>query len=971
MKKIIALAFASQVFAAWSVPRGFTDDLDAALKSAGDRGHSVVAVFTGSDWCKGCRRLEESVLSKDEFLAEATNGFELVYIDSPRDRKSLSETAMRNNPMLVRRYGVNAFPTVLVLNAQGVVLGKTKSFSDGPAEFVGKLKEIVAGAPLVKQHLGPFKDEFEALNKEGTDKMREAMEKLMAGESGDKQAGEKSLWKAFKGVADALLPRYEGLIERLKVGQVAEVEAARRELLSEVEEAVRQMKMMLAAKERLDNGDDDGPCVRRSASEIAVPAPGTGRVETDYYDRVSMPFYRKHVVEGLQIPAGMNAEDAARLRVVREALARWLATGRDCFPTGSECETADYLWNRAGCRDAAVAILHYQSLDPGMRYWEGKRCFQESCARHDFDREPVLGFVLRMHALACGQYRKARGRLSDDGEVAAPRAASIESYRRIADVFKSEDRRIFERFVFTHPVPEPILEDFGDEYLTRCCRAADCLNLAFEARGGGLASEVTEEGWKGFDANWREAESNLLAAAALRPEEARPATGLAELYGCSCGSGDAVGWFNAAVSNSLDQAEAGSVGFLHFQTSRWGAPCGRLLDILMACATNVDVRSAFAYRTAAKALNKIIVAETDGMSRAAAVKAVFTPELAAALYGMFDAYIKAPESPYLPSRDAFRLMAMAVAVQHRDWPRVRAYYRSIEGRLSYSDCEWIKLVANPDGIHYEEFMIAVLLNGLRVETYLEAEQAAAEGRHEDSFRIYDAVRKEPDLSPSEQGVIGRRYFEERRILQEREGGWVDAMPTEFGTESFSFWGMTRLRKDGRAGFSGGPSSEYRLEQSLPGLGVEYEATVHFETNDVKQTNWSIGWGLARQFSGYCSDSVSWAYPYIGFARNNADDFAVIESFGEDGKFAEVWSGKLERSDSHGFRLKTVGGRLVIEIDGREVYSDSLDRMLELMSYAVRFQPDGRVLPVWKLRPNTSFSGYRYRVIEKKEPRRKR
>ena len=183
MKKIIALMFALQVFAAWSVPRGFTDDLDAALKSAGDRGHSVVAVFTGSDWGKGCRRLEESVLSKDEFLAEATNGFELVYIDSPRDRKNLSETAMRNNPMLVRRYGVCAFPTVLVLNAQGEVLGKTKSFSDGPAEFVGKLKEIVAGAPLVKQHLGPFKDEFEALNKEGADKMREAMEKLMVGES--------------------------------------------------------------------------------------------------------------------------------------------------------------------------------------------------------------------------------------------------------------------------------------------------------------------------------------------------------------------------------------------------------------------------------------------------------------------------------------------------------------------------------------------------------------------------------------------------------------------------------------------------------------------------------------------------------------------------------------------------------------------------------------------------------------------
>ena len=76
-------------------------------------------------------------------------------------------------------------------------------------------------------------------------------------------------------------------------------------------------------------------------------------------------------------------------------------------------------------------------------------------------------------------------------------------------------------------------------------------------------------------------------------------------------------------------------------------------------------------------------------------------------------------------------------------------------------------------------------------------------------------------------------------------------------------------------------------------------------------------------------------------------------------------GDLEKRDSHDFRLSTAEGRLAVSIDGQEVYSYPLDKMMRLSGMRDRVQPDGSVLPVWKLFKNTSFSGYRYRRVSEK------
>ena len=107
MKKLIAglIVMPLAVLAATSTPKGFMDDLDAALASAKASGKFVYACFSGSDWCGWCVKLEKEVFSDEAFATSLKDDYELVFIDSPRDRSRLSEGAKVRNPELTRKFG--------------------------------------------------------------------------------------------------------------------------------------------------------------------------------------------------------------------------------------------------------------------------------------------------------------------------------------------------------------------------------------------------------------------------------------------------------------------------------------------------------------------------------------------------------------------------------------------------------------------------------------------------------------------------------------------------------------------------------------------------------------------------------------------------------------------------------------------------------------------------------------------------
>ena len=125
-----------------STPSGFTDNLDEALAKAKTEGKFVYACFSGSDWCGWCKKLEREVFAQPEFLPAVEKDFVLVFIDSPSNKGVLSKRAKKENPKLVKKYGIEGFPTALILDGDGKKVGETGYRKGGPKAYAAHLMDF-------------------------------------------------------------------------------------------------------------------------------------------------------------------------------------------------------------------------------------------------------------------------------------------------------------------------------------------------------------------------------------------------------------------------------------------------------------------------------------------------------------------------------------------------------------------------------------------------------------------------------------------------------------------------------------------------------------------------------------------------------------------------------------------------------------------------------------------------------------
>ena len=93
----------------------WTSDFEAAFVKAKKESKNVLVEFTGSDWCAACKGIDKDVFAKKEFTSAASTDFILVKIDIPEENKALQA---KNNPY-AERYGVEAYPTVILFDAEG------------------------------------------------------------------------------------------------------------------------------------------------------------------------------------------------------------------------------------------------------------------------------------------------------------------------------------------------------------------------------------------------------------------------------------------------------------------------------------------------------------------------------------------------------------------------------------------------------------------------------------------------------------------------------------------------------------------------------------------------------------------------------------------------------------------------------------------------------------------------------------
>lgn len=116
-------------------------DFAAATALAKEKKRNAFLFFTGSDWCGWCMRLDREILRMPEFTDFAADNLVLVKLDFPRRTRLPADEAAQNQK-LAQQYGVRGYPTVIMIDPEGNVVGELGYEEGGPGPFIAKLKAL-------------------------------------------------------------------------------------------------------------------------------------------------------------------------------------------------------------------------------------------------------------------------------------------------------------------------------------------------------------------------------------------------------------------------------------------------------------------------------------------------------------------------------------------------------------------------------------------------------------------------------------------------------------------------------------------------------------------------------------------------------------------------------------------------------------------------------------------------------------
>ena len=124
MKKILIITFAL-ITAQATFAQNWIKDFNLAKEVASKNDKPIILVFSGSDWCAPCMKLEKNIFDTEEFKHYATKNYVLLKADFPQRKKNkLSKELQEHNNQLAEKYNQNGFfPLVVVLNSNGDVMG--------------------------------------------------------------------------------------------------------------------------------------------------------------------------------------------------------------------------------------------------------------------------------------------------------------------------------------------------------------------------------------------------------------------------------------------------------------------------------------------------------------------------------------------------------------------------------------------------------------------------------------------------------------------------------------------------------------------------------------------------------------------------------------------------------------------------------------------------------------------------------
>ena len=147
LKSILTLLFFIGQFSL-AYAQNWELDFDKALITAQDTNKAVLLIFSGSDWCTPCIKLEKKIWESDIFQKYAKDHFVMVRADFPKRKvNKLPKEQQVKNTKLAEKYNSNGyFPLVVIIDKNRKVLGNTGYKKLTPEQYIEHLNGFI------KQH---------------------------------------------------------------------------------------------------------------------------------------------------------------------------------------------------------------------------------------------------------------------------------------------------------------------------------------------------------------------------------------------------------------------------------------------------------------------------------------------------------------------------------------------------------------------------------------------------------------------------------------------------------------------------------------------------------------------------------------------------------------------------------------------------------------------------------------------------
>lgn len=142
MKKILLSLFL--ITTALGYSQNWKTNFEEAKSQATTENKNILLVFSGSDWCGPCIKLDKNIWQSDAFKKESAKKWVLVRADFPKKKANqlAADITLSNNKLAEKYNKEGNFPLVVLLDNTGKVIGKTGFANVEPEDYIAIIHSL-------------------------------------------------------------------------------------------------------------------------------------------------------------------------------------------------------------------------------------------------------------------------------------------------------------------------------------------------------------------------------------------------------------------------------------------------------------------------------------------------------------------------------------------------------------------------------------------------------------------------------------------------------------------------------------------------------------------------------------------------------------------------------------------------------------------------------------------------------------